>query len=125
MKFLTWFLIVLMFVLGITPRVDAGLSPSAIISDTQSDRASDLVKIQKFIETKLVRERLEKLGFTKDEIQTRLSQLSDQQMHQFAQNLDSLKVGGDGAGVIIALLLIAIFIVLLLHFTGHRVLITK
>jgi hypothetical protein len=114
-----------MFLISIVPRVDASLSPSEIISVSQFNRASDFQKIQKFLEMKLVRERLEKLGFTQDEIQTKLSQLSDQQIHQFAQNLDNLKVGGNGADVIIILLLIAILVVLLLYFTGRKVIITK
>ncbi len=125
-KYISWYLIILMFVIGIVPRVDAGgLSPSQIISVSQFDRASDLQKIQKFLEMKLVEERLEKFGFTQDEIQAKFRQLSDQQIHQFAQNLDNLKVGGNGADVIIILLLIAILVVLVLYYTGHKVIITK
>jgi hypothetical protein len=114
-----------MFVIGIAPRVDAGFSPSEIIFVSQSDRASDLQKIQKFLEMKLVRERLKKLGFTQDEIQAKLNQLSNQQIHYFAQNLDDLRVGGNGAEVVIILLLTAILVFLVLHFTGRKVIITK
>ncbi len=122
---MTWFLVITMFLIGIAPRVDAGLSPSEVIAVSQTDRSSNLQKIQEFLEMKLVRERLEKFGFTQDEIQARLNQLSDQQIHHFAQNLDDLKVGGDALGVVIALLLIAILVVLLLQFTGHKVILTK
>jgi hypothetical protein len=125
MKYITWFLVITMFLIGISPRVDAGLSPSEVIAVSQTDRTSDLQKIQEFLEMKLVRERLEKLGFTPDEIQAKLNQLSDQQIHYFAQNLDDLQVGGDGLGIIIALLVIAILVVLLLQLTGHRVIVTK
>ena len=125
MKYMTWFLVITMFLIGIAPRVDAGLSPSEVIAVSQTDRSSNLQKIQEFLEMKLIRERLEKFGFTQDEIQARLNQLSDQQIHHFAQNLDDLKVGGDALGVVIALLLIAILVVLLLQFTGHKVILTK
>jgi hypothetical protein len=125
MKYFTWFLVITMFLIGISPRVDAGLSPSEVIAVSQTDRTSDLQKIQEFLEMKLVRERLEKLGFTPDEIHAKLNQLSDQQIHYFAQNLDDLQVGGDGLGIIIALLVIAILVVLLLQLTGHRVIVTK
>ena len=124
-KYITWYLIIFMCLISIVPRVDASLSPSEIISDSQFNRASDFEKIQKFLEMKLVRERLEKLGFTEGEIQTKLSQFSDQQIHQFAQNLDNLKVGGNGGDVLIILLLIAILVVLLLYYTGHKIIITK
>ena len=124
-KYVSWYLIILMFVIGIVPRVDAGLSPSEIIFVSQSDRASDLQKIQKFLEMKLVRERLKKLGFTQDEIQSKLNQFSDQQIHQFAQNLDDLKVGGNGAEALIIVLVIAILVFLVLHFSGRKIIITK
>ena len=60
----------------------------------------------------MVSERLRQLGFTQEEIQARLGQLSDQQIHQLALNLDEVKVGGDGLGVVIAVLVIAILVVL-------------
>jgi hypothetical protein len=71
----------------------------------------------------MVKERLENLGFTKDEIQKRLSQLNDEQIHNLALNLDQLKVGGDGLGVIVALLVIALLVVVLIYLTKHRVII--
>jgi hypothetical protein len=74
---------------------------------------------------KAVKERLSQLGFSHDEIQSKLSQLSDQQIHQIALQLDDLKVGQDALGVIIALLVIAILIVVLLKLTGHKVIVTK
>ena len=121
MKQVAWYLVFAMFIIGIAPRVDAGFAPSEAISLAQVDRQADLGKIQKVLETKMIRDRLEQYGFTPDEINARLSQLSDQQMHEFALQLDDLKVGGDGFGIIIALLVIAILVVILIYLTGHRV----
>jgi hypothetical protein len=123
MKYIASYLAIAMFILGIVPRVDAGFVPSEIITHPQIDRTVDLQRIQKVLETKMVRERLENLGFTKDEIQKRLSQLNDEQIHNLALNLDQLKVGGDGLGVIVALLVIALLVVALIYLTKHRVII--
>lgn len=123
MKSVAWYLVVAMFVIGIAPRVDAAFSPSQAIALAQADRAADLQKVQNVLEMKMVKDRLEKLGYTQEEIQQRLSQLSDQQLHQLALNLDELKVGGDALGVIIALLVIAILVVIFLQLTGHKVII--
>jgi hypothetical protein len=126
MKHVTWYLVIAMFIIGIAPRVDAGLAPSEIIALTEVDRTADIEKIQKFLEMKAVGERLTQLGLTQDEIQKRLNQLSDQQIHQIALQLDELKIGKDDAlGVIIALLIIAVLVVLLLQLTGHKVIVTK
>lgn len=126
MKQVAWYLVCAMFIIGVAPRAEAGFTPSEVIALSKVDRAADLDRIQKTIETKMIRERLEKLGLTQDEINGRLAQLSDQQVHQLALQLDDLKVGKDDAlGVIIALLVIAILVVLLLQLTGHKVIVTK
>jgi len=124
MKQIAWYLVVAMFVIGIAPRVDAGLASSEVVTLMQVDRQADLGKIQKVLETKMISDRLEQYGLTRDEINARLAQLSDQQMHNFALQLDDLKVGGDGFGIVIALLVIAILVVILLYLVGHRVVVT-
>ncbi|MBI5204454.1 MAG: PA2779 family protein [Nitrospirae bacterium] len=125
MRHISWYLIIAMFIIGITPKADAGLAPSAMIAMSQADRPADLEKIQKVIEMKMVSERLEKFGLTQDEIQARLGNLSDQQIHKLALQIDDIKVGGDALGVIIALLVIAVLVVVLLQLTGQRVIVTK
>ena len=124
MKHVTWFLVVAMFVIGITPRVYAGFSPSEVVGFSPIDRASDLGKIQNAIETKMIGERLKQIGLTPDEIQKKLSQLGDQQIHQLAQQLDELRVGGDSGwvafGIVIGLAAIA---VLVIYLSGHEVVI--
>jgi len=124
MKHVAWYLVIAMFIIGIAPRVDAGLVESEIMSFMQVDRTADLEKIQNFLETKAVSKRLEQFGYTQDEIQKRLTQLSDQQIHQIATKLDDLKIGGDGLGIVIALLVIAILIIVILQLTGHKVIVT-
>jgi hypothetical protein len=125
MKQLSWYLAVAMFILAIAPRVDAGFAPSEMISLVQSDRAEDLARVQNLLEAKIVRERLDALGFSQEEIQAKLSQLTDQELHQLATQIDSLTAGGDAGGVIIAILVIIILIIVILQLTGHKVLVTK
>ena len=120
---ITWYLVVAMFLIGITPKVEAGLSPSEVILDGQNDRNHDIATIQGIIEMKMIKDRLEKLGFSTDEVNSRLDRLSDQQVHQLALQLDDIKIGGDSLGIVIALLVIAILVVLLIQLTGHRVII--
>jgi hypothetical protein len=120
-KGIAWYLTVAMFVMGVTPRVYAGFSSSEGLVFTSEDRTADLGKIQKFLEMKMVRERLKDLGFTAEEIQGKLKDLTDQQLHQMAMSLDELKVAGDGAGIVIGLLVIAILVVIIFYLMGHRV----
>jgi hypothetical protein len=85
-----------MFILGIAPRVDAGLSSSELIAQPEFNRSTDI-----------------------------LNQLTEEQLHRFASTLDELKVGGDGLGIVIALLVIAILVVILLQLTDHKIIVTK
>ena len=117
-----WYLVIAMFVIGITPRVYAGFSPSEVMGLSPAERSSDLQKVQKFLEMKMVRERLKEYGLTQDEITARLDQLSDGQIHQLALKVDDLRVAADdGLGIIVALLVIAILVVILIMLLGHRV----
>ena len=125
MKYVACYLVVAMFIIGITPRVYAGFSPSEAISLLPSDRSSDLDRIRKVLELKMVRERLKEFGFTPDEIEKRLTQLNDEQLHQLALQLDEVKVGGDGWAVLIVLLLIAAIVILVIYLTGHRVVLQR
>jgi len=122
MKYVASYVALVMFMIGIAPRVDAGFVQSEIIFNPQIDRTEDLCKVQKVLELKMVKQRLEALGLSEGEIQKRLSQLSDEQIHTIALNLEQLRVGGQ-LEVIIALLVIAILVVLLIQLTGHRVIV--
>ncbi len=125
-KQISWWLITAMFLIGIAPRLDAAMAPSELVAAPQFDRVADLQQIQKVLETKVVKERLEKLGFTTEEIKAKFDSLSDQQIHQLAQRVDDLRVGKDEVlGVIIALLVIAALVIIVLQLTGHRVVVTK
>ena len=121
-KYLVWYLACAMFVIGIAPRLEAAFTPSEGLVPASSTRATDVETIRTALEQKLVRQRLQDLGFSADEASTRLSELTDAQLHYFATRLDDLKVGGDGGlGIVIAILVIIILIILILQLTGHRV----
>ena len=124
-KWVVWYMVTLMFLMGITPQLYAGLSPSEVISLTQSNRHADLQKIQKVLETKIIRERLKQLGISEEGIQNRLDQLTDDQIHQVASKVDELNVGGDGLEVVIALVVIVILAVIIYYLLSHKIEIRK
>ncbi len=105
-RYVTWYLIAAMLVMGIAPRVEAAFSPSETLTLVVSARTADIESIRAALENKIVSQRLQDLGFSNDEIASRLSQLSDEQLHSMARKIDDLKVGKDGgAGVLIVVLL--------------------
>jgi hypothetical protein len=125
-KWISWYLVLAMFVIGVTPRAYAGFAPSEIIGLSPADRNADLRKIQFFLEMKMVQERLRQFGYTPEEVQSRLSQVDDQQLHQLALKLDDLNVAGDsGLGVVIAVLIIVILVIVIIQLLGHKIVIKK
>ena len=86
-------------------------------------RGADLDKIQRVLESKMVSQRLQELGLSPDEINSKLAGLGDAEIHQFASRLDSLMPGGDMLINIMALLVIAILVLVILHLLGYKVII--
>ncbi|OPY78940.1 MAG: hypothetical protein A4E65_02085 [Syntrophorhabdus sp. PtaU1.Bin153] len=125
-RYIVWYLVAAMFVIGIAPRLEAAFVPSQGVAVTPSDRASDLQTVQGALENKLVQQRLKDLGYTSEEITERLAQLTDQQLHSIAQKLDDLRVGQDGLGIVIAVLVIILLVILIINLTtGHKVVVTR
>jgi hypothetical protein len=73
-------------------------------------RSADMGHIQTVLESKVVSQRLADLGFTPSQVQERLAALTDEQLHQVAQNLDGAKPGGE---LILILAIIGAIVVVL------------
>ena len=88
------FLTVAFSILSFASSAPAMFIPSPYGADGTNHREADLEKIQKFLESKLVQHKLSKLGLTKDEIQERLHQLDNEQLHLIASQIHTLESGG-------------------------------
>src|SRR3990172_2071323 len=86
-------------------------------------READINKIQRVLESKMVSQRLSELGLSVGDINSRVNELNDADIHQFASQLDSLMPGGDAAITIMALLVIAILVLVILQLAGYKVII--
>jgi hypothetical protein len=100
-------------------------SPDAPRAAQVSDRAADIAKVQKTLETKELQQRLLDYGLTPDETVARIDRLSDEQLHRLASNMDSVQAGGDGLGLILGLAIIALLVVLIIYLLEGRIAIKK
>ena len=96
---------------------DASFIPSqgSLDSLDPSIRQQDLQKIQALLERKVVIYKLKEFGLTPDEVSSRLSQLSDEEIHQIAFRIDEVQAGGDAVGLLIGLLVIVLLVILILY----------
>ncbi len=84
-------------------------------------RTAELAKIRVALESKVVQQKLKDYGLTPEETIARINKLSDEQIHQFAMNTESLQAGGDGAEAVIGLVVLAILVVVLIYLLQHRI----
>ena len=120
-KGVAWYLVVAMCIIGIVPKSEAGFLPSAVVPLSSIDGASDLAKIQKILERKMISDRLEKYGLAQNEINTRMARLTDQQVHDLSLNLDQLQVGGNALGLILVIFAIMGMLGFLLYLIEENV----
>jgi hypothetical protein len=76
------------------------------------DRAADMQTVQTALESRIVSGRLKALGMNDKEIESRLSKLSDRQVHQFARDVHALSPGGGVIGVLEVVVLVLLIIIL-------------
>ncbi len=86
-------------------------------------RKADIATIQKTLESAVVKQRLMDYGLSADEAMARVNTLSDEQVHQFAAQLDSVQAGADGLGALIFVLLVVVIVILILELSGKRVIV--
>jgi|RhiMetdeSRZDD1v2_1073273.scaffolds.fasta_scaffold104637_3 hypothetical protein len=121
MKRATLSLVVLQILVTAVLPLDNSMAMVAPADDvTTSDsvsgaRSADMKTLQSVLENKVVRQRLQDLGFTSEQINSRVNQLSDAQLHQVASQINTLFPGGDDGVIwtIVGVLLIVVLIVIL------------
>jgi hypothetical protein len=116
-------LVLIMGLFSLVPRVEAGFISSDESVGSVS-REHDLATVQRVLEHKMVKERLQALGYVDEEIKARLDQLSDAEVHSLAAQLDSLTAAGDGLGIIIALLVIVILVIVILKLMEKKIVVS-
>jgi Flp pilus assembly protein TadB len=121
LKLLSLYLVFALILISLPAQGWAMLIPA---DQSSVARQTDMTSIQKSLESTMIRQRLMDFGLSPQEAMARINTLSDEQIHQFASQLDSLQAGADdGLGFLIFLLVAAIVAVVVLEATGHRVII--
>jgi DNA-binding transcriptional MerR regulator len=92
--------------------------PSPYGGTGSNHREADLQKIQKLLQSKLIGHKLSQFGLTREEIEERLQQLNDEQIHQLATQIHTLEPGGNGAIIVPIIIWLGIILLFVLEWTG-------
>ena len=118
--FLTYGVAALLALSIFTGSAEAMFVPAAPHQDSTSttagsaDRTTDLAKIQKALESKIIQQKLMDYGLSPEETMARVNQLSDSQISLLASHADALQAGGMRDSTIILILILVLLLVLLI-----------
>jgi hypothetical protein len=112
-----------MLSLGAIPAKSMAYVVGSEAAVSEHSREADIARIQRVLESKLVADRLSQAGLTEEEINGKITQLSDEEVHSFASQLESVYPGGDGLGVVIGLLIIVILVMAILKLSDRKIII--
>jgi sensor c-di-GMP phosphodiesterase-like protein len=106
--------LVVLFALAAVPSFAGPMPSKTAAQQTLDSRNADLTLVRDVAANEQVAKALTARGFNQDQINQRLSQLSPQDLHQLAQNLDQLQAAGlsqqewiwIGIGALAALILV-------------------
>ena len=76
------------------PSFAAPAPSKAVANQSLDSRTADLALVRDFVSNDQVAAALAERGFTQDQINQRVAQLSNQDLHQLAQNLNQLQAAG-------------------------------
>lgn len=100
----------------------AGLVPSISSSETNIKyNPIELEKIKSTLEMKIVAEKLSAYGLTPEEVKSKLSEMTSEQIHLLAQASDKILAGGDGIGLIIGVLIIVLLVIVILKLLNKTI----
>lgn len=118
-------LLVALPALVVAPAAQAALAPTPVVGagGAPADREADLADIRRELERRQVHQRLVDLGLDPAEASARLDALSDEEVHAAADQVRSLVPGGDGLGLAVGLLVVAILVVILLKLLNKEIVI--
>src|ERR1043166_3280595 len=113
-KRFTLVLFVLLALAIAIPSFAAPMPSKTAANQSLDSRAADLAVVRDFTSNDQVAQALAARGFTSDQVNARVSQLSPQDLHQLANNLDQLQAAGltrqewiwVGIGALAALILV-------------------
>jgi len=88
--------VIVLVVLVITsiPAFAAPTPSKAVANQSLDSRAADLAMVREVVTNEQVAKALAARGFTQEQINQRVAQLSPQDLHQLAQNLNQLQAAG-------------------------------
>ncbi len=118
-------LLVTLPVLLLAPVAEAAFAPTAIAdaSGRVIDREEDLRTIRSALERRQIEQRLLDLGVDPVDARAKVDALPDEEIHAAADQMRALVPGGDGVGLLVGVLIIALLVIVILKLMNKDIII--
>ena len=111
-----------MFLVGVAPRTELLAMPTdsvtAAVQQAAEQRRRDEANVREFLTDQTVRQKLTQMGLQPEQIESRLSHLSDAQLREVAAQVNQIHSGG-WHGVVIAVAVVALLVLLVWFIVEH------
>ncbi len=124
-----WFVIVAVVMAGWMGAVGSlrGVAEAGVIASHFADagsRAGDMAKVQSFLESKMVTQKLIDYGVSPGEAMAKVRTMDAQDLHRLASLTDRAAAGTDsGIGILIGLAILVILIIVILKLMNKEVIV--
>lgn len=88
-----------------------------------ASQQAEIDRIQRCLENRIVQEKLQAYGLSAEEVQAKLQQMTDRQVHMLAQASDQVLKGGDGIGAVIGVLVIILLVIVIVKLLNKQIII--
>ncbi len=102
---------------------EAGVIASHATDGAAASSAGDLLKMQAFLEGKVVMQKLADYGVSPSEAMSKVSQMSESDLHRLASMTDRAAAGGDIIGPLIGIAILVILVIVILKLLNKEIII--
>ena len=102
---------------------EAAVISSHGVSGTAAASAGDLSKMQAFLESKVVVQKLADYGVSPAEAMAKVKAMSESDLHRLASLTDKAAAGGDAIGILISIAILVILVIVILKLLNKEIIV--
>ncbi|HEY3489398.1 MAG TPA: PA2779 family protein [Candidatus Deferrimicrobiaceae bacterium] len=102
---------------------EAAMIPSHGVGETAASSVADLSKMQAFLESKVVVQKLADYGVSPAEAMAKVRQMSESDLHRLASMTEKAAAGGDALGFLISVAILAILVIVILKLLNKEIIV--
>jgi len=113
------------FVISLPPKAVFAMPSDSMAVSSPTARLAQIDRIMTVLSRPEARTHLFMMGVSQKDLRSRLSNLDDQELATVAGRAETVKVSGDGLGIVVTILVIVLLVVLIMNLSNRKIVVTK